>query len=319
MLKSIVNYLNFTYLCKMFINRRITCAFLGLAMLFLAGGCKTRFDKLRESNNIAQKYQEAVKYYDNKKYSKALILFDDLTNRYRGQAEAEDLYFYLANTNYKLRDYTSARYAFNEFVRMYSFSPRAEEARYMAAYCYYLEAPRSSLDQEYTYRAIESLQLFINLYPESARADEASTLIQELRDRLEHKAFANAKLYLDMGLMDDYRAAVIAFDNALRDYPDTKYAEEMEYLSIKAQYLYAYNSTIRRQEERYAEVIDLYDRFVTSYPDSKFKKEADDYRKNAERGMKEAKQKMDSFTLPEVLAAASDSVKQEIKNSQNKN
>jgi outer membrane protein assembly factor BamD len=140
-----------------------------------------------------------------------------------------------------------------------------------------------------------------------------------LRDRLEHKAFANAKLYLDMGLMDDYRAAVIAFDNALRDYPDTKYAEEMEYLSIKAQYLYAYNSTIRRQEERYAEVIDLYDRFVTSYPDSKFKKEADDYRKNAERGMKEAKQKMDSFTLPEVLAAASDSVKQEIKNSQNKN
>src|SRR5690606_34098877 len=126
----------------------------------------------------------------------------------------------------------SARYHFQDFVEYYANSPRAEECRFMAAYCFYLEAPRASLDQEYTYRAIESLQLFLNIYPESERAEEASNLIQELRDRLVAKAFANAKLYLDMGLMDDYRAAVIAFDNALRDYPDTKYAEEMEFLSV---------------------------------------------------------------------------------------
>lgn len=319
MLNSIDNYLNFPYLCKMLINRRITWSILGLAIVMLAGSCKTKFDKLRESNNIALKYQEAVKYYNNKKYSKALILFDDLSTRYRGQSEAEDLYYYLAYTNYNMRDYTSARYAFNEFVRLYSFSPRAEECRFMAAYCYYLEAPRFTLDQEYTYRAIEALQLFINLYPESQRVDEASKLIQELRDRLEEKAFRNAKQYLDMGLMDDYRAAVIAFDNALRDFPDTKYAEEMEFLSIKAQYLYASNSTTRRQEERFSEVIDLYDRFVTSYPDSKYRKEADEYRKDAEKGMKEAKKLMDSYTLPKTFAAAPDSIKKEVIKSQNKN
>lgn len=263
-----------------------------MAILLLAGGCKSRFEKLRTSNNIAQKYQEAIKYYNNKKYSKALVLFDDLANNYRGQAEAEDLYYYLAYTNYRMKDYTSARYAFNEFVRLYSFSARTEECRFMAAYCFYLEAPRYSLDQEYTYRAIESLQLFINLYPESERAAESAELIQELRDRLEHKAFANAKLYLDMGLMDDYRAAVIAFDNALRDFPDTKYAEEMEFLSIKAQYLYANNSTTRRQEERFGEAIDLYNRFVASYPESKYLKEATALKENAERGIREAQKIM---------------------------
>lgn len=281
----------------MFLNRRIGFAVLGMAFILFAGGCKSRFEKLRASNNIAQKYQEAVKYYDNKKYSKALILFDDLANRYRGQAEAEDLYYYLAYTNYRMRDFTSARYAFNEFVRLYSFSSRTEECRFMAAYCYYLEAPRYSLDQEYTYRAIESLQLFINLYPDSDRARESAELIQELRDRLEEKAFANAKLYLDMGLMDDYRAAVIAFDNALRDFPDTKYAEEMEFLSIKAQYLYAQNSTIRRQEERFGEALDLYNRFVASYPESRFMKEAEGLRKDTERGIREAQQKMAPYTV----------------------
>lgn len=280
----------------MFLNRRIGWAILCVAFVLFAGGCKSRFEKIRTSNNIAQKYQEAVKYYDNKKYSKALVLFDDLANRYRGQSEAEDLYYYIAYTNYRLRDYTSARYAFNEFVRSYSFSSRTEECRFMAAYCYYLEAPRYSLDQEYTYRAIESLQLFINLYPDSERAEESAELIQELRDRLEEKAFANAKLYLDMGLMDDYRAAVIAFDNALRDFPDTKYAEEMEFLSIKAQYLYANNSTVRRQEERFGEAIDLYNRFVSSYPESKFLREAESLKRDAERGIREAQQKMAQFS-----------------------
>lgn len=299
----------------MFINRRLVWAVMGLLLAVSAVSCKSRFEQIRTSDNIALKYQEAIKYYEAKKYSRALTLMDDLATRYRGQPEAEDLYYFLAYTNYNLRDYTSARYAFNEFVRMYGSSPRAEECRYMAAYCYYLEAPRATLDQEYTYRAIESLQLFINLYPESERADQASDLIQELRDRLEEKAFANAKLYLDMGLRDDYRAAVIAFDNALRDYPDTKYAEEMEFLSVKAQFLYADNSVIRRQEERYEEVIDLYNRFVSNHPESRYMREATGYRDDAEKGAAQAKRRMDAAFAAQEAAeeaarnrAAADSV-----------
>ena len=273
----------------MFINRRIVAGAALVIVVALVAGCKSKFEKLRASNNIAQKYQEAVKYYNNKKYSKALILFDDLITKYRGQAEAEDLYYYTAYTNYYLRDYTSARFQFKQFTDTYPNSTRAEECRYMGAYCYFLESPKSGLDQEYTYRAIEALQLFINLYPTSERATEASDLIQQLRDKLEAKAFHNAKLYLDMGLSDDYRAAVIAFDNVLREFPDTKYAEEMEFLSIKAQCLYAENSWPTSQEERFEEALDMYNNFVLEYPESKFRKEADQLKKNAENGIQQAK------------------------------
>lgn len=278
----------------MFIDRRIVWGAAGI-LLLLSASCKSKFEQIRTSNNIAHKYQEAIKYYENEKYSKALVLFDDLRQRYRGQAEAEDLYYYIAYTNYRLKDYTAARFHFQDFTSYYANSPRAEECRFMAAYCYYLEAPRPSLDQEYTHRAIEALQLFINLYPDSERAEESASLIQELRDRLEAKAFANAKLYLDMGLMDDYRAAVIAFDNALRDYPDTKYAEEMEFLSIKAQYLYASNSTLRRQEERFGEMLDMYQSFIASYPESRFAKEAEALRRDAERGLRDATKNMELY------------------------
>ncbi len=279
----------------MFINRQIVAGVALVILVALASGCKSKFEKLRASNNIAQKYQEAVKLYSNKKYSKALILFDDLMTRYRGQAEAEDLYYYTAYTNYYLRDYTSARFHFKQFTDTYPNSGRAEECRYMGAYCYFLESPKTGLDQEYTYRAIEALQLFINLYPSSERAEEASDLIQQLRDKLEAKAFNNAKLYLDMGLQDDYRAAVIAFDNVLREFPDTKYAEEMEFLSIKAQYLYANQSSLRRQEERFEEALDLYNNFIAAHPESKFRKEADQLKKDAENGIQQAKKHTTRF------------------------
>ena len=272
----------------MFINRRIAAWIAGVFLVVMVVGCKSKFEKLRASNNIAQKYQEALKYYHKKKYSKALILFDDLVQKYRGQAEAEDLYYYNAYANYNLRDYTSARFNFKQFTDTYPNSPRAEECRYMGAYCYFLESPKVGLDQEYTYRAIEALQLFINLYPDSERAQEAAGLIEQLRDKLETKAFHNARLYLDMGLQDDYRAAVIAFDNVLSEFPDTKYAEEMEFLSIKAQYLYADQSHPRRQEERFGEVLDLYTNFMADYPESKFRKEADQLKQDAEKGIEQA-------------------------------
>ncbi|MGK6350606.1 outer membrane protein assembly factor BamD [Parapedobacter sp. DT-150] len=276
----------------MFINRRIVAWGAAVFLVVMIAGCKSKFEKLRASNNIAQKYQEAIKLYNNKKYSKALILFDDLITKYRGQAEAEDLYYYTAYTNYNLRDYTSAQFHFKQFTDTYPNSARAEECRYMGAYCYFLESPKVGLDQEYTYRAIETLQLFINLYPDSERAKEAAGLIQQLRDKLESKAYQNAKLYLDMGLQDDYLAAVIAFDNVLREFPDTKYAEEMEFLSIKAQYLYASRSTPRRQEERFTKALDLYSNFIAAYPESKFRKEADQLKGDAEEGIEQVKKYM---------------------------
>ncbi len=274
----------------MFKNRRLItwCLFILIAV---AAGCKSKFEKLQQSNDIAKKYQEAIKLYNNKKYSKALILFDDLIQRYRGRAEAEDLAYYFAYTNYRLKDYTTARYQFKVFADTYPNSLKAEECRFMSAYCFYLESPNFSLDQENTIKAIESLQLFINLYPKGERVAEASKLIQDLRDKLESKAYSNAKLYLTTGEYDaqNYRSAVIAFRNVLRDYPDTKYAEEINYLTIKAQVLYSQNSLETKQEERFTEAITMADEFTEDYPSSKYLKDVADLKKQAEQGIVTAK------------------------------
>ncbi len=308
------------YLCKMFLNRRISSTIILVLVALFFTGCKSKFEKLRTSNNIAMKYEEAVKLYEKGKYSKALILFDDLATKYRGRAEAEDLFYLIATTNYKLRDYTSARFHFKNFASTYPSSPRAEECRFMAAYCYYLESPRSSLDQENTRKAIDELQLFVNYYPESEKAKEAGVLIQNLRDKLEKKAFDNAKLYYNMGSPDDYRAAVIAFENVLKQYPDTKYAEDIEYLIVKSQYNFADNSSPFKQESRFNDAIDYYDTFISHYPESKHRSELTNLKESADKKILLAIRRMNEYNKQieernkELGIAEDEAKKKEVKN-----
>ena len=273
----------------MFKKQRPLLSGLLIVIILVAGSCKSKFEKLKASNDNAKKYQAALALYNKKQYNKALELFETLVQRYRGQAQAEDLYYYYAYANYNLKDYTSARYHFKTFADTYPQSLRSEECRFMAAYCYYLDSPIFSLDQENTTKAIETLQLFINLYPKSERVAEAGKLIQNLRDKLEKKSFENSKLYLTIG---DYNAAVIAFGNTLRDYPDTKYAEEIDFLTIKAQYMYANHSRNNVQTDRFNQAIAYEQQFAEKYPSSKYLHDAQAYKKNSETGIATAKRQL---------------------------
>jgi outer membrane protein assembly factor BamD len=296
----------------MFKNKlNITLSIL-LVIIVAFAGCKSKYEKLRASSDTAKKYREAVRLYEKKDYSKALGLFDDLVQKYRGTAEAEDLSYYFAYTNYKLKDYTTARYHFKTFADTYASSAKSEECRFMAAYCFYLESPVFSLDQENTIKAIESLQLFINLHPKSERVAEASKLISNLRDKLEIKSYANAKLFLEIG---DYKSAVIAFRNSASDFPDTKYAEEMEFLTIKAQALYAKSSLELKQEQRYNDAINLFTEFAKNYPSSKYLKDGEVIKKNSEKAIIEVKkliamQEAEMKILQDKAKAAEASVKE---------
>lgn len=254
-------------------------------------GCKSRFEKLRLSNDVAKKYQEGIRLYNQKDYSKALILFEGLAQKYRGQEGADDVSYYYAFTLYRLKDYTTARYKFKEFADTYPTNKNAEECRYMSAYCYYLDSPAASLDQQNTYKAIDALQLFINFYPKSERAAQAAQYIATLRGKLETKAFNNAKLYYDLGdyEVSYYKSAVVALKNAQIEFPDIKYAEEMDLLILKSQYMYAKNSYPARQEDRYNEAINYYDEFTEAHPNSQYAKEALALKENSIEGIAAAK------------------------------
>lgn len=238
------------------------------------------------------KKEKAIEYYYDDDYHRALGLLTDIIPAFRGTAHAEQLNYYYAMAHYKQGDYILAAHYFKTFTQGFPRSEHAEEFLFMSAYCKYLLSPRASLDQTPTREALRELQAFVNRYPNSARLDEANQLMDELRQKLEIKAFETAMLYFNIR---DYMAAVRSFQNVIRDYPDTQFREEALFYIIRSHFLFAENSIEPRQLERYQKVLEAHRRLVNRFPETEFLSQAD-------RMLRIATEQIDR--LEEIAAAA---------------
>jgi outer membrane protein assembly factor BamD len=154
----------------------------------------------------------------------------------------------------------------------------------MEAMCYYMQSPRPELDQTSTYQALDAFRLYMIRYPTSPRIADCQRILRELNEKLMEKSFISARLYYNI---DDYKAAIVAFSNCLIDFPDTKYREEIMFLLLKSKYLLAIKSILAKQTERYQDTVDEYYSFITEYPESKNKKEADQIYEDASKHIKD--------------------------------
>ncbi len=229
------------------------------------------YQKVLKSESMEYKYEQALKYYENEEYYKALPILEELITIYKGTKKVDQLYFYYADAQFKQDNFLIAAFHFKNFSSAYSHSQYAEEALYLHALSYLKVSPIYSLDQTYTQKAIDAFQLFINSYPDSDKVALCNNHIDQLRAKLEEKSYENAHLYFKTG---SYRASATAFDNLLRDFPGTKYEETARFLIVKSYFLYAENSIDKKKNERYQKAVEAYEEFVQKFDQSDFIKEA---------------------------------------------
>jgi outer membrane protein assembly factor BamD len=156
----------------------------------------------------------------------------------------------------------------------------------MNAKCYYLMSPDVELEQSYTQKAIDELQLFTNLYPSGTYIADANQMIDDMRRKLELKAFLSGELYYRMG---KYKAASVTFQNLLKNYPDSPNAELASFLIVKSNYYYALNSIPLKQKERYQTAIDSYQLFTIRFSGSSYTSEAKSYYESSLKNLNKIK------------------------------
>lgn len=245
--------------------------------LVFSYSCKS-YNKTLKSGNNELKYETGIDLYENGDFNKALQFFDVLRAVYRGTERGEKLAYYTANCYFQLKNYEIASHYYKQYAQMYPMADKAEEAGFLGAYCHYLASPRPSLDQSNTFLALKELQLYIDMYPESTRIDEANKLMDDLRKKLEIKNYNIGKLYYRM---EDFQAAITSFQNLLDDYPDTEFKEEILYYIAKAYFTYAEKSVYTKKEERYEKTIEAYNNLLFLYPDSEYLEEVEPINENA--------------------------------------
>ncbi|PRY85332.1 outer membrane protein assembly factor BamD [Mongoliibacter ruber] len=244
-----------------------------LLLIVLISACGP-FYKLEKSTNWEELYAAADKYYEAGEYNKAIILYDKVLPIIRGSDKAEMADFNYAYSHFRLKRYIEAAGYFNTFYQTYNRSPLAEEALFMNSYALYLDSPDFNLDQKSSKDAVNAIQLFINRFPESDSYERAMTMIDDLQVRFEEKAYQESILYykLTEGLYpgDFYRACIISFQNFAKNYPDSKYNEELAFKLIEVTLAYGERSVFDKKEERLKNVAVYADQFKRRFPESKY-------------------------------------------------
>lgn len=247
-----------------------------LSFTILASSCS--FQKLLKSDDYEAKYVMAQEYYNNKDYSRALQLMDQIIPIYKGTDKAQKLAYMYANSYFEQKDYILASYYFKRYYKNYPLTEKASDALFYSAYCNYLNSPKSSLDQENTHLAISEIELFIKQFPNSNKSAEAEEILLELKQKLIKKDYDIAYQYYKM---EKYTSSITAFESFLKKYPVSDYREHAMYYILSSNYEYARQSLPSKQKERYLKTIGTYLDFIAIYPESKFLKQANNINANA--------------------------------------
>ena len=242
-----------------------------LAVLSLCS-CKSQFESLLNSNDVDAKYNAAFDYFNNGKYNKAATLFESLSILTDGTEKDDTVRYYWGLSNYNAKDYYTAETNFDQFITSFPRSTFAPEARFLYLDCLYLQTLRYELDQTPTYNAMNAISDYIMVFPESEHLQSCRDMLVDLGERLDRKAYENAKLYYRM---ENYRSAHVAFRNVLKDDAENIYREDILYYIAMSSYKYAQMSVVKKQKERYLTFIDDYFNFIGEIPDSHYRKELD--------------------------------------------
>jgi len=209
-----------------------------------------------------QRFEEALELYKDESFQEAIDGFSVITLQHQGSTVADDAQFYLGECRFERNEYLLAAFEYQQLRRNMPASEFIAQAQYKLALCYYNLSPKSSLDQQYTLKAIDEFQRLVEYYPGSEYSPIGEEKIGELTDKLARKEYETGRLY---STMEYYRAATLYYDGVIERYHDTEYAP-LAYLG-KAEALLERTMLVEARRTIL--------KFLDSYPDSRYRQEAE--------------------------------------------
>ncbi|MCR5159589.1 MAG: outer membrane protein assembly factor BamD [Prevotella sp.] len=252
-------------------------SFLCFLALFLAS-CSGEFNKVFKTDDLDYRYEYAKQSFAEGKYSRAATLLMDLITPKKGTDDAQEALYMLGMSEYMSRDYESASATFKKYYQTYPKGDYAEQASFYVGQSLYEGAPEPRLDQTPTIGAINAYQQFMDFFPDSELRPKAQERLFELQDKLVQKELLSAQLYYNLGGYfgninsnneSNYIASIITAQNALKQYPYSKWREDFSLLIMKSKFELAENSSADKQLERYRDAEDECYGFLNEFPDSK--------------------------------------------------
>jgi outer membrane protein assembly factor BamD len=223
------------------------------AISLLVSGCGG--SKSLATMSASELMAKGKQAYENKKYPKAIELFQTLVYNYPGESIVDTAQYFLALSYFGNEEYELAGVEFNRLIVNYPASPYFEHAIFMKAVSVFESTPRHyDLDQTELQNAIKQFEDFIIDFPESQLLADAQRYLLVARTRMARKFYEGGIVYVRKRA---FEAAKVYFQKVIDEYTDTEYA-------AKASYQYA---EMEFKLGRFDEARQKYEDFRKVFPD----------------------------------------------------
>lgn len=182
--------------------------------------------KLRANLTPEERLAQAKEMFEKRSYLDAITQFRIITLSYAGSAIVDEAQYYLADCHFQLKEYILAASEFERLTRVFPNSAWVDDAQFKIGLCYFKLSPKFALDQEYTLKAIDSFQRFLEDYATSDLVPQVQQKLNECRYKLAQKEYAIAEQYRRL---KNYVAAIIYYDGVIEKYYDTEFTPRAFY------------------------------------------------------------------------------------------
>ncbi len=253
-------------------------------------GKHPNYSRLTKSTSYKLMFTEGLRYYNmTKKDSeqntranlrRAQILFEGAirSQTFSGTPQEDSLFYFYGCSFFMGQDFQASQDVFDAFRRQYGASRFIEDAEYKFAMGFYFLSPDPTHDQSITIRGMSAIAEYMGRYPETTHRELCNERMEELRRKLYTKSYENARLYYNIR---QYKAAVTALNNAIDEYPDSPYREELMYLATRSAYEFARNSVPAQMTDRYLSMMDNYYNLISEFPETRHLREVEQMRDEA--------------------------------------
>ncbi len=262
-----------------------------LLMMFILvmGGCSVS-QKAIKSGDPERMYDRAMELYEAEEWKKAATMFETVSPYYMGTDREDFIAFCRARCFFKDSDFEISTMLMDDFRRTYGRSEYLEDIEGMYTLSFYYLSPSPDRDQQMTLSAMVAIEEFLSRYPSSKQCDAFREMLAELEGKLHKKSYVNAYTYYKIGR---YKSAIVAFKNAIKEYPDSEFREDLLYYVVASSYELSRNSINSKKEDRYLAMMDSYYTFIAEFPDSEYRPDVDVMLKRARKYIEDKKLGLD--------------------------
>jgi len=187
-----------------------------ILLFFAAAGCTKRAQLQNVPRDAQQAIDRATASLEAKLYKEAEEQFTFVIFNFPGSRQASDAQYYLAETYFRSKDYIQAQSEFDFYLRNFPNARFQEEATYKLAVSYLRSAPSHVRDQVRALKARETIDQFLESYPDSPFRPPAEQLLGDIAERLALREFDAARIYYTSG---EYKSALIYYHYVNGTYP----------------------------------------------------------------------------------------------------